>query len=617
MINHHLRTGHLLLLTSLLLSLLLCSNLTAQQARFAIDLNHDTGPLPHFWRSTGFSPATLIEDPRMHLTLAHLDGVPHRGIAWARVHFLLELVTVTDLDTETPTYDWSRLDRALDQMLQRNIRPFFELMGSPQGFTFTDMHDDAQVNAWRRFVRDLARHLIDRYGAEEVRSWYFEVWNEPEWPKYFRHPWQADDPAGLIRYYDASSAGLMDADPQLIFGGPGTALTLSDMFTHLMRHLDTGTNHLTGQSPPRCDFISIHEKGGTPQSLYPDTNLIFERQNTTIAYLREHHPRLATLPFINNECDPIVGWREPRDWRGNAFYASWLAYMVTRQLDETIRRQQADLTLVSHDYAFLGDWTHRSVLVPFAADPNQPDTNLSMVKKPVLEATTALALLGDRTLQITSETATDTIHALATRSPAGDIVILLANHHDDPEAQTSASVELQLNDLPEAPWKMATRRIDPDHTNPMAVWLAAGSPDQPTPTQLDAMREAAEIHTTIADLTTDRIQLDLPTHSLVLITLTTDTGRQPQPVTQPRLTITPGLHGPEALVTWSEASNPRQLAGYQVEALTPTGWTPLHETKPIATTLLRPLPDQTEAIRITAIDLWGRTSESVIAASTP
>ncbi|MDM5181666.1 hypothetical protein PO883_31290 [Massilia sp. DJPM01] len=33
--------------------------------------------------------------------------------------------------------------------------------------------------AWERLISALTEHFTERYGAREVASWYFEVWNEP------------------------------------------------------------------------------------------------------------------------------------------------------------------------------------------------------------------------------------------------------------------------------------------------------------------------------------------------------------------------------------------------------------------------------------------------------
>ena len=33
---------------------------------------------------------------------------------------------------------------------------------------------------WENFIRALITHLTEKYGADEVKTWYFELWNEPD-----------------------------------------------------------------------------------------------------------------------------------------------------------------------------------------------------------------------------------------------------------------------------------------------------------------------------------------------------------------------------------------------------------------------------------------------------
>ena len=35
------------------------------------------------------------------------------------------------------------------------------------------------MNKWADFIRAFVHHVQERYGDAEVRTWYFEVWNEP------------------------------------------------------------------------------------------------------------------------------------------------------------------------------------------------------------------------------------------------------------------------------------------------------------------------------------------------------------------------------------------------------------------------------------------------------
>ena len=37
-------------------------------------------------------------------------------------------------------------------------------------------------NKWRDLIYNTVKHCVERYGAEEVRSWYFILWNEPDLP---------------------------------------------------------------------------------------------------------------------------------------------------------------------------------------------------------------------------------------------------------------------------------------------------------------------------------------------------------------------------------------------------------------------------------------------------
>ncbi len=41
---------------------------------------------------------------------------------------------------------------------------------------------------WQQLVENFTRHLVERYGENEVAQWYFEVWNEPNLCFCVRYP---------------------------------------------------------------------------------------------------------------------------------------------------------------------------------------------------------------------------------------------------------------------------------------------------------------------------------------------------------------------------------------------------------------------------------------------
>jgi L-iduronidase len=145
-----------------------------------VDAGRVLGPLPKFWRCTGFTPAELLLLPEMRQTLSFLGAVPNRGLEFVRVHYLLDLI-VAKRTGATIAYDWALFDEALAAIVERGLRPFFELMGNPSNL-FDDFSDMEQVRAWRDLVAELASRCIARYGRDEVRAWWFETWNEPDLP---------------------------------------------------------------------------------------------------------------------------------------------------------------------------------------------------------------------------------------------------------------------------------------------------------------------------------------------------------------------------------------------------------------------------------------------------
>lgn len=190
------------------------------QATFEIDCLRDAGEFRHFWRSTGFTPATRLFDSDTRQNIIYIGSIPNGGISYVRIHKLPELVSVSGIAAGNPEYDWSRLDSALDLLRENRLKPAFELMGIPRGAEefFTDFQETAQILAWKSFVTELARRYIERYGRDEVRSWIFETWNEPNLKMYW--PFGQD---AFHNYYDACSEGLREADGSLVFGGPGSA----------------------------------------------------------------------------------------------------------------------------------------------------------------------------------------------------------------------------------------------------------------------------------------------------------------------------------------------------------------------------------------------------------
>ena len=460
--------------------------------KIQIDCSKPIGELNRFWCSTGFTPAKLLLQSDMAQTLSYLGSIPHEGIKHVRIHFLLDLLKAEGLETKTPTYDWTDMDRGMDVLVNNGLQPFFELMGNPSGF-FSDFCNDGQLHAWRGMVRDLASHLMERYGRKEVEKWYFETWNEPDigwW-----HQWPKEIP--FCNYYDACSEGLKEANPNLRFGGPGTCKHLSPLLKAVLAHCDSGTNYFTDDKGVRMDFISVHEKGawGNKEDIDPDSRGICEREAAVLDYIRENHPGLANVPLMNNECDPIVGWGEIHTWRALPYYAGIIAKIVNQHREALIEEKSCDYALLSNDNGFMGAWGMRTHLARFGKKEQLERGEFELVKKPALNVMVLLSALRGQQLPVQGcgNSLDETVGAMAGMVADEQLAVLVYNSSDEIFRSGSTDLELEVTGLPFDDCVAMHYRIDEENGNPFRIWAANGAKGAPDDGTMAAMRDVQEV----------------------------------------------------------------------------------------------------------------------------
>ena len=578
-----------------------------QPLHLSVDCTATTGELKPFWTSTGFTPATLLLTGDMRQQITYLGSIPRQGLRYARIHYLLELVDAAFSDDGTAQYDWSRLDSGLDLLVKNGLAPIFEIMGNPNG-QFSNFNDDGQLRRWRTLIRDLAMHLIERYGAGEVERWLFETWNEPDIGFGWSHQWP-EDTTSFCNYYDACVEGLMAASPRLTLGGPGTCRTISNLFQAFLDHCDSGQNYFTGQRGVKLDFISIHEKAiqAHKEDLNPRTQAMVEREAAITGYIREQHPRFTALPFMNNECDPQVGWKDHHTWHARPYYAAWICKSVVQHLERLVDRLGVNYALLGNDHGFIGEWGNRTLLARFgradwiedgqsghanqrgwaARDFSTP--NFAMIKKPVFTATTLLSMLVDEQgsaerLVWTSgegpqQPAGDAeLKILATRASDGAIAALVYYSRDRIISQGSQPLHLQFLHLPFEQATLAHYRIDEEHSDPYRLWEEAGAPGIPDEVLLQAMRSQQEPalieEPGPATIQNGRLELsfDLPLHGVSLLLIQPRPENGPAPIRGLQAERYAGLNDqPEYLLRWDPLPS-RAIRTYEIQrANTPGG----------------------------------------------
>ena len=102
-------------------------------------------------------------------------------------------------------------------MLARHIKPFVELGFTPKAlatsqnsiFYWNGNTSHPEPAGWHDLVDAFIRHIEERYGRDEVRTWYFEVWNEPNLSGF----WEGGDQKAYFELYDLTARTIKAIDP--------------------------------------------------------------------------------------------------------------------------------------------------------------------------------------------------------------------------------------------------------------------------------------------------------------------------------------------------------------------------------------------------------------------
>src|SRR4030095_2077836 len=152
---------------------------------FFCDLAEATTPLPHFWEHTvgsDHAPVALRADWQSQLQRCHKE----LGFRYVRFHGLLsdDMGTLVRENGKL-LYSFFNADQVFDFLLSIGMKPFVELSFMPKALASghrTVFHyrgnvtPPKEIKKWAELVKRLVRHCVNRYGVEEVKEWFFEVW---------------------------------------------------------------------------------------------------------------------------------------------------------------------------------------------------------------------------------------------------------------------------------------------------------------------------------------------------------------------------------------------------------------------------------------------------------
>ena len=455
------------------------------------------------------APVTI----RTHHLLTSGNGVPE--LKWSSSNvFRLD-------ENGKPVYDFTITDQTFDAFEKAGVRPMVELGFMPKDLAATvpgigvyQLHYPAHTmggasnnppkdyKMWGDLVRRYTAHLVERYGKDQVSTWYFEVWNEPDIDY-----WHGT-PAEYFKLYDYAVAGVRAALSDAKVGGPastGPANAKASAFLEsFLEHCLRDKSAANGKAVP-LDFISFHPKGRpTLVDGHVRMGLSNELQAAETGFrIVASHPELRHLPIILSEADPegcaaCSAKENPANgYRNGPLYAAYTATAVKALFDLEDQNHVNLMAMLSWSFEFenAGYFEGYRTLATHGID--KPILNLfrmtgMMAGERVMTTSTGATPLDE--LVKTGVRAAPDVDAFATRSER-EAAVMIWNYHDDDLPAPDAEVQVTIAGIPSGAKKVLLEhyRIDETHSNALTAWKKMGSPQAPTAEQIEQLKAAGQL----------------------------------------------------------------------------------------------------------------------------
>jgi xylan 1,4-beta-xylosidase len=385
------------------------------------------------------------------------------GVRTVRAHgtFLPETVTVRS----DGTFDFAGLDEVYDRFLATELKPVVELSFLPAELAkdpdYTVFDYRAQVSVpgewdrWGDLVRAVTVHLRDRYGADEVADWEFEVWNEANLEVFWNGT--QDD---YHRLYEIAAREVKAVDPRIRVGGPASAAAgwVGALLAHCREH------------DVPIDFVSTHTYGNSPLDLRPLTRSFAE---------------------LTGRAEPEILWTE---WGVTPTHfhrvndSVFAAPFVLRGMKSALASTDCLAYWVCSDHFEELGWPPRLLHGGFGL------LTVGNLRKPRFWAMYLLSQLsGDRVpATCAGDGGESLVEALATRTDdTADVLVwngTLDQSKIDGATELDRSVTVTVTGLAPGTYTVISARVDEHHANIGRAWRELGGGDWPDDEQWITLR---------------------------------------------------------------------------------------------------------------------------------
>lgn len=386
---------------------------------------------------------------------------------------------------EKTEYNFTYIDMVFDDYQELGLKPFVEL-----GFMPEDLASGSQTvfywkgnvtppsdyKKWADLIKATVNHWIDRYGREEVITWPFEVWNEPNLPGF----WENADMEEYFKLYEVSGKAVKDCDSRICVGGPAICGVEDERWLYSFLEycsnnkvpLDFVTRHAYATELPEKDGHYDYQKLRRPE--------VFLEELMGSRRIIDSFPQYAGMQMHITEFNTSYTPLNPiHDTNLNAAY-------IARLLSEL-----GDVC-TSYSYWTFGDVFEEAgvAFTPFSGCFGLL-TN-GMIPKPTYWTFSFFRHLG-------SEAVARSEKFIITKDGEGNLCGVAWNPVEETE-EKMLTLDLSLG-LENGEFMLVTKLVDEQTCNPLKAWINMGSPANLRKEQTELLLEYARPQVEIKRLT--------------------------------------------------------------------------------------------------------------------
>ncbi|MDF2908914.1 MAG: Beta-xylosidase [Herbinix sp.] len=392
-------------------------------------------------------------------------------------------------------YNFTYLDMVFDDYLSLGLKPFIELGFMPYKLASGDqtifywkgnVTPPSDYEKWANLIIATIAHWFERYGTEEVLTWPFEVWNEPN----LRGFWKDADMAEYFKLYEVSAKAVKEADPRLRVGGPAICGVdderwLREFLLHCQENklpLDFVTRHAYATEMPDHNGHYSYQRLRTPQ--------VFLDELKVSRQIIDSFPEYAGMEMHITEFNTSYTPLNPiHDTNLNAAY-------IARLLSE-----MGD-TSASYSYWTFGDIFEEAgvAFTPFSGCFGLVANG--MIRKPTYWAFSFYHKLGNHAIAREE-------NFILTKEKDGSLQGIAWNPVEDASEDDELMVTINLP-IDNGDYAVISQLVDETTCNPLKTWMNIGSPSNPSKEELKLLRSCDQPQIRTEKFSIDNQVLSLP-----------------------------------------------------------------------------------------------------------